>query len=301
MVPPLPDFVEPMLARIGGPFDSPEHLFEVKWDGIRSLAFCEGGRYRLRSRTRRAQEERYPELAFLADLPAGTLLDGELVVLRDGRPSFQAVMKRERTRRGPALAALAAELPVSYVTFDLLYDGGEAVMDEPLRHRRERLEALVRGADQTRLVLSEGVVGAGLAFFEGIKERAVEGMVAKHLESPYLPGRRTEAWTKIKETQVALCLIVGLVLELGEVRSLVVAADLGEGLVSVGRVGSGLNTRSRAELLARAVPRETPLVPCEGDAMWIEPGLYCKVGYLERTEGGNLRAPVFQELLVDDG
>src|SRR5690606_32812469 len=118
----------PMLARIGAPFDSDRHLFEVKWDGIRSLAFCEGGAYRLSSRTRHDQTARYPELGFLARVAPGTLLDGELVVLVDGIPSFRAVMSRERSAGGAALARLAARSPVLYVVFDVLYHAGTSVM-----------------------------------------------------------------------------------------------------------------------------------------------------------------------------
>jgi len=300
---PLPDFVPPMLATIGPAFDSDEHLFEIKWDGIRSLAFCDGGAHRLRSRTRNDQTARYPELAFLGDLPAGTLLDGELVVLVDGIPSFRAVMSRERKTAGPALAALTAEKPVCYVAFDVLYRAGEPVMERPLVERREMLAEIVGEAAQPRLALSEGVVGAGLAFFEGVKARAVEGMVAKRLDGAYLPGKRTDAWIKVKERKTALALIVGVVLEGRDARSLVIATDFGDGagLELVGRVGSGLTARDARRIGTHAaeLARAEPLLPAtDADAAWIEPGLYCRISYLERTEHG-LRAPVFLELVVD--
>ena len=300
-----------MLARIGDPFDSDEHLFEVKWDGIRSLAFCEGDGYRLRSRTKNDQKARYPELGFLAGLPAGTLLDGELVVLRDGKPNFRAVMSRERSSQGPTLHALMVEHPVTYVVFDVLYAAGEEVMDRPLVERRELLGGLVGEVDNARFVLSDGVAGAGLAFFEVIKEREIEGMVAKHLQSSYLPGKRTEAWTKIKQQRTTLCLILGYLKDGPDVKSLVIAADFGDGLVACGRVGSGLTARiaTRIRELATPLIRDTPLIPphedsswgrASGTPVWIEPGLFCKVGYLERTETGGLRAPVFKELVVDE-
>jgi ATP-dependent DNA ligase len=298
---PLPEFVAPMLARIGAPFDSDEHLFEVKWDGIRSLAFCEGGAHRLRSRTRNDQTARYPELAFLSRLPAGTLLDGELVVLAEGIPSFRAVMGRERASAGAELQALAAELPVSYVVFDLLYAGGASLMARPLVERRARLQEIVEAAGEPRLVPSDGIVGAGHAFFEGIRQRGLEGMVAKHLASSYLPGKRTGAWTKVKQQRSVLCLILGYVLEGAEVRSLVIATDFGDGLEPVGRVGSGLVARDaeRIRRLGEPLRRSAPLLPVEDEAVWLEPGLYCRVGYLERTVHGGLRAPVFLELLVE--
>jgi ATP-dependent DNA ligase len=291
-----------MLAEIGPAFDSEEHLFEIKWDGIRSLAFCAGGDYRLLSRTRNDQKPRYPELAFLADLPAGTLLDGELVVLVDGIPSFRAVMSRERKRSGAALATLAAGAPVTYVAFDVLYHRGEAVMDRPLAERRALLSELVEAAAAPRLVLSDGVVGDGLAFFEVVKERGVEGMVAKRLDSPYRPGRRSDAWRKVKERKEALALVVGVRTEGPDARSLVIATDFGEGagLELVGRVGSGISARDARRLgeLARELRRDAPLLPCAEDAVWLEPQVYCRISYLERT-GNGLRAPVFLELVVD--
>jgi len=299
----LPAFVQPMLARLGAPFDSDQHLFEIKWDGIRSLAFCEGGSHRLKSRTENDQTARYPELAFLAGLPRGTLLDGELVVLADGIPSFRAVMSRERSTSGAVLQALSAEKPVTYVAFDLLYAGGEPVMQRPLSERRARLAELVGAAAEPRLALSDGIVGAGHAFFAGIKERSIEGMVAKHLASAYLPGKRTDAWTKVKERRTLLCLILGYELEGAHVRSLVIAADFGDGLEHAGRVGSGLGAADaeRIHRLGAGLRRAEPLLPLDEEAVWIEPGLYCKVGYLERTVHGGLRAPVFLELVVDPG
>jgi ATP-dependent DNA ligase len=290
-----------MLARLGPAFDSERHLFEVKWDGIRSLAFCEGGAYRLKSRTQNDQTPRYPELAFLARMPAGTLLDGELVVLEQGIPSFHAVMKRERASRGQALERLRAERPVTYVVFDLLYAGGESVMGRALSERRALLETLVAEAGEARLVLSEGIVGAGLAFFETITARDIEGMLAKDLCSQYLPGKRTDAWTKVKLRRSILCLILGIVCEGREVRSLVIATDFGAGLEPVGRVASGLDGTASARILQHAASlwRAEPLVAVEDRAEWLEPKLYCKVSYLERTVHGGLRAPVFQELVVD--
>ncbi len=300
----LPEFVEPMLARLGRePFDSPEHLFEVKWDGTRSLCLVERGALRLKNRRGADQTPRYPDLAFLAGLPTGTALDGEIVVLSEGRPSFRGMLEREQARDPRKAAALARQRPALYVVFDLLYEDGEPLLARPLVERAARLRAVVERAGDARLALSEGVVGSGLAFFEGIRAQAIEGMVAKRLASPYLPGRRTDAWTKIKPVQEAHCVVLGWERdEQGGVRSLVVALEEEGRLRCVGKVGSGLDEalreRLRRELPARARP--APLIACPGvRAEWIEPGLFCTVSYLERTADGNLRAPVFRELFED--
>src|SRR5688572_18410166 len=115
----LPGHIAPMLARIGSPFDSPDHLFEIKWDGVRAVTYIEDGRHRMHGRKRRDLADRYPELVGLAAMPAGAVLDGELVVLRpDGRPDFPAILGRENGNVARAAEA-ARQQPVVYIVFDL--------------------------------------------------------------------------------------------------------------------------------------------------------------------------------------
>ena len=197
-IPELPRFVPPMLAKPGDPFDSPEHLFEVKWDGTRVLAFVESRGYRLVNRHRVDVTDRYPELGFLHDLPAGVVLDGEVVVLRQGKPDFGLLLSRNQARAPLKIQILARTLPATYVVFDLLYDRFESLLALPLVTRRERLEKLIQGCAHPRLVFSQGVVDSGKAFFAEICHQGLEGMMAKHLDSGYRPGRRTDAWIKVK-------------------------------------------------------------------------------------------------------
>lgn len=297
----LPEFVEPMLCGSGKPFDSDDHLFEVKWDGTRALSFTERSSWRLFNRRKRDCVVRYPELAFLADLEPGLVLDGEIVVMKDGKPSFRGMISREQARDERRAAELARALPAVYVPFDVLYRGGKSLMDEPLTERRRHLEELTRGFSHERLQCSEGVVGTGKSFFELVRAQELEGVVAKRLTSPYHPGKRTDAWLKIKEAVIAHCLILGYQLDDAgrDLRSLIVAMDDDGKLCCVGKVGSGLTEALRAELLElmRQRPADAPLVECDVEGEWVEPGLYCKVAYLERTESGNLRAPVFRELI----
>ncbi len=187
-----------MLAQPGVPFDSAEHLFEIKWDGTRVLAFVEKGGCRLVNRHQADMTDRYPELEFLNDLPAGTVLDGEVVVLRQGKPNFRLLLSRNQARSPLKIQFLARILPVTYVVFDLLYERYESLLAQPLSTRRERLEKLIQGCAHPRLVFSQGVVGSGKAFFAEICHQGLEGMMAKRLDSRYRPGRRTGAWIKIK-------------------------------------------------------------------------------------------------------
>jgi len=299
-VPALPEFVEPMLAKPGPPFDSDEHLFEIKWDGTRALAFVEAGGLRVRNRKAKDLLPVYPELEVLSGLPPGCVLDGEVVVLRGGKPDFHGMLRREQARGGRRARAAMRALPATYVVFDLLWRDGRPLLDAPLSTRRAALAELVGAAAEEKVVLSEGVVGAGLRFFEEIERLELEGMVAKRLASRYLPGQRTDAWTKVKQARRLLCAIVGYLLDDdGGLKSLIVAAEDGGELRCVGRVGSGLGEALRTRLLAlcRARPRAAPIVDCGMPGEWVEPGLFCAVSYLERTPTGFLRAPVFLELL----
>src|SRR6266849_4933821 len=196
LIPELPRFVPPMLAKRGVPFDSSDHLFEVKWEGTRVLAFVDSHGYRLANRHRADVTDRYPELGFLNDLPTGTVLDGEVVALRQGKPDFGLLLSRNQTRAPLKIQSLARTFPATYVVFDLIYHRFESLLVLPLWARRQRLETVVWAAANPSLVFSEGIVGPGRAFFEVVCRQGLEGVVAKRLDGRYRPGRR--AWIKIK-------------------------------------------------------------------------------------------------------
>ncbi len=299
----LPEFVAPMLAVGAEAFSSDRYLFEIKWDGTRALAFVEDGDYRLLNRRRRVLTPRYPELAILGRLPSGTAVDGEVFVVEDdGQPSFRGLLRREQAQDQARIAALAASLPATYAVFDLLYLGGRPVMDRPLLERRQLLADILTESEGGAVVFSDGIIGHGEDYFRQVVASGLEGVVAKRVDSRYLPGRRTDAWRKIKRHETICCVIIGYVPEDPDgVRSLVVAAEEKGVLRSVGRVGSGLN-RPTGRQLARALGRrhrEDPVVPAAGNAIWVEAEVYCIVKYMERTPGGNLRSPVFLRLVKE--
>ena len=293
----LPTFIPPMLAKAGEPFDSPEHSFEVKWDGTRCLAFTDGkGEYRLLNRRRIDMTERYPELEFLGHLPAGSVLDGEIVVLKGGKPDFAALQSRDHAVRPLNIRFMGAKLPATYIVFDLLYADFRPVMDQPLSVRRERLAKLIKRCDNPRLVFSESVIGSGKAYFQAVCRQGLEGVIAKRLDTLYQPGKRTGAWLKIKQRHAMLCAVIGFLPEgKDDFRSLLLATEDQGQLSYVGRVGSGIDAELRAQLNRKLWPRvrSSPVIPCPVKALWVEPEVYCRVMYFERTRDGQLRAPVF--------
>lgn len=294
---PLPPHIDPMLAKIGKAFDADDHLFEVKWDGTRAITFVEGNGVRGHNRRRREVIPRYPELDALRAAEPGLVLDGELVILgADGRPEFRGMFQREQARQEARVRRLAATKPATYVVFDVLYRRGASLMGAPLSERRKHLVEVVAKLGDPRVIVSEGVVGAGLAFFEQIRRMEIEGMVAKDLASSYRPGARSEAWLKVKPIKHMQCVVIGYQLrEDAALKSLIIAAPLDGTLTCVGRVGSGITEEMSKRLLAALVmrPRATSLVECGTDGHFVEPAIYCTVSYLEQNDSGTLRAPVF--------
>ena len=291
--------ISPMLAAQGEPFDSDDHLFEVKWNGVRALAAVEAGGWRAWGRESADYASRYPELELLRGLPPGIAFDGELVVLRDGRADFDELMHRHQLV-GPRKIQQARRLrPATYVVFDLLYAGGRSLLGRPLAERRRQLEDLVAGQNDPRLVFSQGVVGAGTTFFRQAVEQGHEGVMAKHLRSRYLPGQRGQAWRKIKPFQSIPCVVLGYSPSRQGFRSLLVGAVWRQRLQYVAELTSGFTQQARRQLAPRLreLIRSQPAVACPKQAAWVEPQIYCEVRFLERTSSGRLRGASFLALL----
>lgn len=128
---PLPRFIKPMLATSGTAFDDDKFLFEIKWDGMRMLAFLEPAGHRLMNRHGIDATARYPEFDFLAELDPGAILDGEMVVLRGGKPDFALLQSRDKTRSPLKIRTLSQAEPATYIAFDLLYENYVPLLDQP--------------------------------------------------------------------------------------------------------------------------------------------------------------------------
>lgn len=289
--------MECMLAQAGQPFTDPAWAFEVKWDGVRALAYGEPGHLRLVSRKGLSLLRQFPELADLSSqvLAERFVLDGELVAFDEHeRPRFELLLPRIQSDR--ARVGLA---PIAYYVFDVLELEGEDLRQLRWEERRARLEAVLRPGPHVRL--SEAIMGEGEAFYEVVRAQGLEGVVAKRRDSPYTPGRSAD-WQKIKVFQTQECLIVGFTQPSGGRRhfgALVLACEEGGVLVHVGNVGSGFTEAALDDLAARLRPLATcPLAtPVEGPITWVHPEFTCQVRYTEKTRQGLLRAPVYQGLV----
>ena len=299
----LPGPLRPMLAVTApAPRDLDHWALEMKWDGVRALAYIERGQVRLMSRTERDITVTYPELSRLgaATTHKQLLLDGEIVVFgADGWPEFEALQPRMHVSSAAQAALLAGQTPVTYLVFDLLQLDGRPLMDLGYAERRALLDEMALAGPNWQA--PPWFPGGDFEAVQAVSDaHHMEGVVAKRLDSRYRPGERSPHWQKIKPVQVVHCAILGYEPD-GErdFKSLIIGTDVDGELRCVGKVGSGLTVADKKRLFAllTARRRAQPLVPTELRGCWVEPGLYCSVSYLERTASGSLRAPVFLALL----
>ncbi len=211
----LPRDLSPMRPRLAeSGFNSPDHLFELKWDGIRALVSFDAAGLRIVDRNGGDLLPAVPELATLR-LPEGTLLDGEIIVCdARGRPSYDLLVGRVLRTQGPLplgpKASKRGRGPL-FVAFDLLYDAGKPLLGLPLEERRRRL--MGRGLAQKGLVVPEHLENDGVPFLDVVAEYELEGVVAKRRDGKYVPGTRSADWLKCLVSPRADVVIGGLVLD----------------------------------------------------------------------------------------
>jgi bifunctional non-homologous end joining protein LigD len=296
-----------MLATlVGAPFDDPDWLFEVKWDGFRVETVVDGDRVRLWTR---GEQDAARYFGPFLDPPTwiaakGAIVDGEVIALDGhGEPDF-ALLQARIKGRGTA----AEPTPFVYEVFDLLHLDGRSLLDEPLEERRGLLTDVLRPDPRVRL--SEHVEADGLAFFEAARVRGLEGIMAKDRRSPYLPGKRSDRWQKVKIRPEQELVVGGWAAGTGK------AVDLGALLVGVyedgalryaGKVGAGFTNDSRAELLAAVAPlaAETPpfVAPppraAARDAHWIRPELVIRAEFAGWTGDGLVRQASYKGIELE--
>jgi bifunctional non-homologous end joining protein LigD len=309
---PMPERILPMLAGSGElPAREEKWSFEVKWDGVRAIAYVKPGRLRLESRNLNEITETYPEVrGILRDLGMReAVFDGEIVAFgEDGRPSFERLQRRINVASASAVRRLTSSTPVVYAIFDLLYLDGHSLMALPYEQRRARLDELGLGGPAWRVPANHP--GRGRALLEATEAQGLEGVVAKRLDSRYEPGRRTGAWVKIKHVRRQELVICGWLPGEGRRADRIGALLMGywtdDGRLSYGgRVGTGFTDRTLTELARKLAPLrrddtpfdEAPKLP--RNAVYVEPELVAEIEFREWTTEGVMRAPSFKGLRED--
>ncbi|MHB1833893.1 MAG: non-homologous end-joining DNA ligase, partial [Solirubrobacteraceae bacterium] len=324
---PMPERIVPMLAVPGSlPPDQERWSFEVKWDGVRAIAYVRPGRLRLESRNLNEITSSYPEVrGLLRDLGMReAVLDGELVAFDDSdppAPSFERLQRRMHVTSESAIRRLAASTPVVFAIFDLLYLDGHMLMDLPYARRREELEGLALSGPAWRVPAAHaGAGGGGTALLKATSDRGLEGIVAKRLDSRYEPGRRSGAWRKIKHSRRQELVIGGWLpgegrrqsrigsLLMGYTAQASTGARSAQGALELhyaGRVGTGFTERMLTDLQARLEPLRrsaTPFIDAPRlprDAVFVAPRLVAEIEFREWTADGVMRAPSFKGLRDD--
>ncbi len=311
---PMPRSIEPMKATLAKlPADEGKWAYEVKWDGVRAIAYCEPGHIVLESRNLRDITKGYPEVRKIVEPLGGhsAVLDGELVTFDEqGRPSFQRLQRRMHLASESEIRRRATEIPVVYMIFDLLYLDGDSLFSEPYESRRAALEQLeLEGPAWQSPAYHRG---DGEALLAASRERGLEGIVAKRLGSPYVPGRRSRDWLKVKNVRSQEVVIGGWLPgkgrregELGALLAGYYEDEDGERrLRYAGKVGTGFSEADLRLLRERLAPLERSDSPFDGrqpqkGSRFAEPELVAQVEFSEWTNAGTLRHPSYQGLRDD--
>jgi bifunctional non-homologous end joining protein LigD len=306
---PLPEKIEPMLARTGKLPPDDGWAYEIKWDGVRAIGYAEGGRLRLESRNGNNITPRYPELRELGRA-LGTheaILDGEVVAFdENGRPSFQRLQRRMHLTSEGQVRRLSQSEPVVYMIFDLLWLDGHSLLAEPYETRRAKLAELELAGPTWQAPAHH--VGDGAALLAASEAQGLEGIVAKRLDCPYTPGRRSNGWVKVKNVRNTDVVVGGWIGgeggRTGKIGALVVGFCRDGELRYAGRVGTGFTETELKRLQGILDPLARENSPFTGTqpprtTHFVEPRLVASVDYGDITQARTLRHPVYKGLRDD--
>jgi bifunctional non-homologous end joining protein LigD len=241
-------------------------------------------------------------------LSENAVLDGEIVALENGKPSFNRLQKREHVESRAKISILAKTIPVVYFAFDVLYtESNDWIMNLPLVERKKILRDI--SSETNHVIISEYVEKAGEEFYRKAVELELEGIMAKRRDSTYQPGKRSPAWVKIKKRNTIDCIIVGYLEGEGERQkafgSLVLALIDRNKYIHVGQVGTGFDSDFLewfSEKL-REIEIDKPVIDedivFKRRVHWVKPVYVCEVEFLEVTSDGKLRSPIFIRLRDD--
>lgn len=311
--------IAPMLLHQTQPFDSDDYVFELKFDGVRCIAYLdpEKGEVTLENKRFRDVSALFPELSeMFRCITSHVVLDGELVVFVNGMPDFFALQRRTLLGDSFRIARAAGTCPVQFVAFDILYLDGKDLTNLPLMLRKKMLKQNVK--EGNGLAISRYIERNGVAFFSLVKAKNLEGIVAKRKDGLYHIGKRTRDWLKIKVMQDEELLICGYHPdENGAVKDLVLCERVDEvcaesgvqrefrakngALVCRGKVYLGISREERKiiESFAAKNPAGKPIFPQYKNVVWMKPQLVGTVEYMHKTANGSLRQPVWKGLRAD--
>ena len=295
----------PMLAKVAKEaFSDKDWFFEVKWDGFRAIAYIEEP-FSLKSRNGKELKDNFPELQELRKLAKNIVVDGEIIVMREGKPDFQSLLERGKVVSEGEIQRQENRLPAVYIVFDILEKDGKPLTKLPLIERKTILKDSLK--EGSNVLLCDFSEEKGETYFQLVLEKGLEWVLAKKKKSQYEEGWRTGSWLKIKKLKTCDCVIFGYT-KGNEDR----AATFGALLLGVydngkpvylGKVGTGFTQQMISLLIDRFTKIKTdtaPFKPEAGDSVtWLEPKLVCEVAYQVATRDLRLRMARFKRIRDD--
>jgi len=297
---------KPMLAqKAPTPFSSKDWIYEIKWDGIRAIAYIDQ-ELSIKSRNQKELEKFFPELKELSNLTTNTVLDGEIIVMNQGKPDFQKTIQRIQATNLRAIQILQKKHPALYVIFDILEKNNKELINKSLMERKKILKNSVK--EGNNVIISVFVEDQGEKYYKASQQKGLEGIMAKKKDSKYTPGKRSNNWLKIKKIKECDCVIFGYTNGTGTRKKTFGALILGlyenEKPVYVGKVGTGFTQKTLEKLTEKfqnlkSETKTLQAVDVQNQINWIKPVLVSKIAYQTTTNETKLRMPRFLALRND--
>jgi bifunctional non-homologous end joining protein LigD len=291
--------ISPMLiSEMVEPFDSPNFIYEIKWDGIRTLSFLDT-KTDMRNKRNKLMIPIFPELESLyRQVKTKCIIDHELLVLKNGIPDFYEVQKRALMSNSFKIKLAADKYPASVIAYDILYYKDKDITMLPLMERKKYLTDVV--IENHLISVSRFIENDGIKLFELVKEKGLEGTVAKRKDSLYWQGKRTKDWVKCKIMSTDDCVICGYIPKENNMTSLVLGQYDDDVLVYKGHVTLGVSLRVLEEHKYKVIDYSPfgYVPPGNDDCVWLAPELVCIVESMP-TEKEGFRQPVFKGIRDD--
>jgi len=282
-------------------FDSPDYIYELKLDGERCIAYLDKDDTDLRNKRNVKMLTKVPELSTIhKQVKKRCILDGELIVIKDGKPDFYEIKRRSLMSNSFKIQLASSKLPASFTAFDILYYYDHQVTDLPLIERKKLLQKVIK--ENERLAISHYIEEQGIQFYQLAKENDLEGIVAKRKDSKYYFDKKTKNWIKIKYLLDDDFVVCGYILKGGGVISIVLGQYSNEDLIYKGHATLGVSAEDFQIIKSTPKLSSQPfnVLPAGNDnAVWIELNLVCIVKFMMKTVNGGLRQPVFKGLRDD--
>lgn len=306
----MPENIKPMLATlVDKPFDKEGWIYEVKWDGYRTLAYLDSGQVELRSRNNKSFNDKFYSIyQELRQWKIRAVFDGEIAVLNEKGISDFGALQNWRSE---------ADGELFFYVFDILWLDGRNLMDKPLTERRQLLEKHI--PDKGNIRMSKAFDTSGTEFFSAAEKAGLEGIIAKKADSLYVPDSRSKEWLKIKTEKRQEAVIGGYTINENTSRkfsALLLGLYENGKFQYIGPVGTGFSGKTQSEILEKLKPLITPLCPFstvpdynkpsrfrpdppKASVTWVKPELVVEISYQELTRDGAIRQPSFKGLRED--